>query len=386
MTDLGLYIHVPFCKHACPYCDFYKLELRAIPAATRLAFTSVVEQELILHLTAHPDLAERRLETIYLGGGTPSTLKPELVGGLVSFLQRAFQGDGAQEITLEANPENLTPQRCVKWREAGINRLSIGVQTFADRHLERLERLHRAEVIDDAVANARAAGFDNISLDLMFALPNQTMEEWMESLRRAAALNPEHLSFYGLTYHENTPFHEQLEEGGLREVEEDLQAEMYLAGCGFLRHAGFEHYEISNFARRGNRSRHNQRYWYRGDVLGLGPGAHSNLGPRRWSDPEDLESWQEAVGNGMLLMMEEEPLGPEQLDGEKLFTGLRRIEGISRRESPILHNAARAWFEENRDDVGDYAACDEESFRLMETGWLVSEAIIRDIMKHLPPG
>lgn len=383
MNDLGLYIHVPFCKHACPYCDFYKVELRAIPAATRLAFIDVVQQEFLLHVTANPGLVERRLESIYFGGGTPSTLKPEQVGDFVTFLKSSFAGAPTAEVTLEANPENLTPARCAKWRRAGINRLSIGVQTFADRHLERLERLHRVDVIGEAVANARAAGFDNLSLDLMFALPDQTMEEWRESLRRAVELQPDHLSFYGLTYHEHTPFFDDLQNGALHELDEDLQAEMYLAGCEYLRAQGFEHYEISNFAKPGKRSHHNQRYWSRGDVLGLGPGAHSNLGAQRWSVPEELESWQEAVGENMLLKAGEEPLTRQQQDGERLFTALRRVEGISRTESKRLHEAAMAWYQANADDVAGYALVDGDAFRLTEIGWLVSDAIIRDVMKLL---
>ncbi|HMX63782.1 MAG TPA: coproporphyrinogen-III oxidase family protein, partial [Candidatus Sumerlaeota bacterium] len=262
-------------------------------------------------------------------------------------------------------------------------RISIGVQTFADRHLERLERLHRVDVIGEAVANARAAGFDNLSLDLMFALPDQTMEEWRESLRRAVEQQPDHLSFYGLTYHEHTPFFDDLQNGTLHELDEDLQAEMYLAGCEYLRAQGFEHYEISNFAKPGKRSHHNQRYWSRGDVLGLGPGAHSNLGAQRWSVPEELESWQEAVGENMLLKAGEEPLTRQQQDGERLFTALRRAEGISRTESKRLHEAAMNWYRANADDVADYALVDGDAFRLTEIGWLVSDAIIRDVMKLL---
>lgn len=368
----GIYIHAPFCKHACPYCDFYKLELRDRPASARLDFPRLIACEYEQILAQAPELATAH-PTVYFGGGTPSTLPPKAVGELNELLSAA--GD-PEEITLEANPENLTEGRAEQWKEAGFNRLSIGVQSFHDHELTLLERLHRSEVIPRAVANARSAGFQNISLDLMFALPGQSFAQWMQNLRNAVELNPEHISFYGLTYHENTPFRQWQEAGDLKEVEEDLQAEMYLRGAEFLESEGFEHYEISNFARPGFRSRHNQRYWQRQDVLGLGPGAHSNIGRRRWQNPGDLDGWAEAIRSGRDFREEIVTLSPEEALGEQLFTALRRAEGVSAQEEAELFALCRGWLEAQDGLADRWAASGRDRIRLTKEGWLVSDGLI----------
>lgn len=372
---IGVYIHVPFCKHACPYCDFYKVELRDFPARSRLDFPLRCDTELELLLREEPSLAGRTLETIYFGGGTPSTLSPEGTAPLINAIRARFPSGEPPEITLEANPENLTPARCRKWREAGINRLSIGVQSFLGRDLSTLERLHEPELIPRVVANAREAGITNLSLDLMFALPDQTIDEWLRNLESAVALSPEHLSFYGLTWHEHTRFLEMLEAGKLRETDDELQAEMYLRGAELLEGAGYEHYEISNFARPGFRSRHNQRYWRRQDVIALGPGAHSNLGAKRWANPEDLEHWGDCIDIGKLPRQEAEELTPEAAEGERLFTLLRTREGLLRADDPELHRRARQWLADNP-EAAELLCVDEERAALTREGWLVSNAII----------
>lgn len=372
---IGIYLHVPFCKHACPYCDFYKVELRDFPARSRLDFPLRCDAELELLLREEPSLAGRPLETIYFGGGTPSTLSPEGTAPLIEAIRARFPSESPPEITLEANPENLTPARCRKWREAGINRLSIGVQSFQARDLSTLERLHEPALIPRVVANAREAGIDNLSLDLMFALPDQTFGEWLKNLEAAVALSPEHLSFYGLTWHERTRFLEMLEAGELRETDEDLQAEMYLRGAALLEEAGYEHYEISNFARPGFRSRHNQRYWRRDDVIALGPGGHSNLGAKRWSNPEDLEHWGDCIDMGRLARIEAEELSEPAAEGERLFTLLRTREGLLRSEDPALHARCGEWLAANPEGEG-LLLLDVDRATLSREGWLVSNAII----------
>lgn len=380
--NIGVYIHVPFCKHACPYCDFYKVELRDFPARSRIDFSARCARELEILLAQAPGLTVRHLDTIYFGGGTPSTLPPEGVAKLVESIRSQFARDSDPEITLEANPENLTPSRCLQWRAAGINRLSIGVQSFHPRDLKLLERLHDPELIPQVVANARAAGIDNVSLDLMFALPGQSIEEWMENLTAAVALEPEHLSFYGLTWHDNTPFLRWLEEGRLAETDEETQAAMYLRGAEFLESHGYEHYEISNFARPGRRSRHNQRYWTRQDVLPLGPGAHGNVGAARWANPDDLETWGSCIDDGRLAHGEPERLTEVAALGERLFTFLRRSDGIARAGDPTLHALLDDWrrgIPESEKWIVEVGA----SLRLTRQGWLVSDAIIRDVLKGL---
>ncbi len=379
--DLGLYLHVPFCKHACPYCDFYKIELRDRPARDRLDFPERLARELELLLVAHPDIASRPISTIYFGGGTPSTLEPGAVARLLHRIDTLLPAPAsAREVTLEANPENLTPARCQRWADAGINRLSIGVQSFAPGDLALLERLHAPELIPTVVTNARAAGITNLSLDLMFALPGQTTGEWLASLNATLVLDPDHISFYGLTYHERTPFHDALLAGQVEEVDDDTQAEMYLCGAELLAAHGYEHYEISNFARPGVRSRHNQRYWTRADVLGLGPGAHSNLGARRWANPEDLDAWAGATDAGQLARGTVEQLDAEAALSERLFTHLRRREGISAATDSALLAQARTWARANP-AYSDLYTIDDDGFRLNPRGWLLADAIVREILR-----
>ena len=379
LSGIGLYIHVPYCRHACPYCDFYKVELGSRPAGDRLAFPRRIARELELALERWPTLAGRPLDTIYLGGGTPSTLKPESVAVMLTALRGHFP-PGDPEVTLEANPENLTPRRCEQWREAGINRLSMGVQSFAEEDLGLLERLHEPATITTAVANARRAGFENFSLDLMFALPGQTLAAWLENLRRAVDLGPAHMSFYGLTWHEGTPFADWLAAGRLAEADEDLQAAMYLEGTELLEGAGFEHYEVSNFARPGRRSCHNQRYWRRADVLALGPGAHGNLGDERFSNPEDLDRWGAAVDGGRLCHEGVEHLAPEGAAAERLYTLLRRREGISRAEDPELFARVGAWLSADGMEASGWLEAGPERLAMRKRGWLVLDALVERIM------
>ncbi|MCB2153747.1 radical SAM family heme chaperone HemW [bacterium] len=382
--SLGLYIHVPFCKHACPYCDFYKLELRDRPARARLDFPECVEREHALLLEVHPELLDHPLESIYFGGGTPSVLVPAAVGELVRRL-RSRHPDSDPEVTLEANPENLTAGRAQKWFGAGINRLSIGVQSFAEEDLKRLERLHERDTIYEAVRHSRDAGFRNLSLDLMFALPGQSLANWMENLRLAVELEPEHISFYGLTIHERTPFFDDAERGSLILPTDDELAEMYLQGAAYLCAHGFEHYEISNFARPDFRSRHNQRYWSARDVVGMGPGAHSSMGALRWDNPDDLDGWAAAVDEGRLPRSEAEELAPDIQLEEELFRRLRRAEGFAL-------NGARGSADEIFQDWLEtssgrgaaeegWVARDDERVWLTREGWLVSDALLLRVIE-----
>ncbi len=384
VQGIGFYVHVPFCRHLCPYCDFYKMELRDRPARARLDFPGQVQREMELLLAVYPELEGRPLETVYFGGGTPSTLVPEAVGALLSWWLAAFPRSPGPEITLEANPENLTENRARKWHDAGITRLSIGAQSFHPRELELLERLHVRETIVEAVHRSRRAGFANLSLDLMFGLPGQTLERWMENLRRAVDLGPDHVSFYGLTWHEGTPFEAQRRRGRLVELDDGLQADMYLGGAEFLVANGFEHYEISNFARPGCRSRHNARYWTGQDVIGLGPGAHSRDGEERWRNPEDLDGWASALAAGQLPRTSVERPGMLEAAWERLFTGLRRAEGLRVREDPELTAVCRKWREANLPEAARWMEAGPDTVRLTREGWLLSDAILGGLILDLP--
>lgn len=381
-APLGLYLHVPFCKHACPYCDFYKMELRDRPARTRLDYPQKLGTEYGLLLAEHPELAERPPASIYFGGGTPSVLSPAAVCDLIAAI-RVPHPASKPEVTLEANPENLTPARCEAWRATGVTRLSIGAQSFQERDLRRLERLHDAETIRRAVANARAAGIDNLSIDLMFGLPQQTLEEWMENLREAVALAPQHLSFYGLTIHEHTPFWEERKAGKLVLPGEEIEAEMYLRGAEYLVAHGFEHYEISNFAQPGWRSVHNQRYWRAEDVVGIGPGAHSCLGVMRWRNNDDLDAWEQAIAAQRLPRTAPERLAAREQIEEEIFRRMRTSEGFARDSPTEADRLFLAWLEGDDGQAAReqrWIAEEAGRVRLTAEGWLVSDALLLNIV------
>src|SRR5881392_3543369 len=286
-----LYLHVPFCRRRCSYCDFSIAVRKRIPARE---YVDAVLQELKLLGTTDPgrkpgETEAVGLDTLYLGGGTPSLLPPIAISALLTSLRDAFHvrsSRDAVEVTLEANPEDVTPDSARAWRRAGINRVSLGAQSFDNRVLQWMHRSHDATRIGDAVRTLRAAGVDNISLDLIFALPTELERDWARDLDLACALLPAHLSLYGLTVEERTPLARWISRGAAaapddeRYAEEYLLAHMRLAACGY----GF--YEVSNACRDGFRSRHNSAYWSGRAYLGLAPAAHSFDGRvRRWNLP-----------------------------------------------------------------------------------------------------
>ncbi len=358
------------------------MELRDRPARERLEFPGRLALEHELLSQTHADLGDKSLVSLYFGGGTPSVLSPRSVSELIDEIVSRHDSAVDLEVTLEANPENLTPQRCEAWHEAGINRLSIGVQSFSPRDLERLERLHQPDLVAQVVGNARDAGIENLSLDLMFGLPDQTPDQWMESLRAAVQLNPDHISFYGLTVHEETPFHDEAKRGTLPLPEEDAASAMYLEGALFLQERGYGHYEISNFARPGRESRHNRRYWTGADVVGIGPGAHSSLGRFRWWNPDDIDLWKESLAIGELCRTHPESLPTEIHAEELLFRGLRTREGIALDGSPAAVMLG-TWLESA---AGLEAANAEwirtgaERVSLTLEGWLRSDSILLSII------
>ncbi len=279
MTSLGLYVHVPFCRTRCRYCDFYRVgESRERQAL----FLAALRREI-----AGSPGAGAAADTVFLGGGTPSLLAPDEVAGVLADLGHRFAFTADVEITMEANPSDLDPARLAAYRAAGVNRLSLGVQSFADRELRLLGRRHDAERAADCVQWARAAGFDNLSLDLMLAVAGQTRASFRRTLERAVALAPDHLSLYLLEVHERSEMDFlRRERPGLFPGEEE-QRRRYLEAAELLAAAGYEHYEISNFCRPGKAARHNLKYWRCEPFLGFGPAAHSQMGARRWRHPPD---------------------------------------------------------------------------------------------------
>lgn len=335
---LGVYVHVPFCAHKCLYCDFTAYVYRADLA---VGFAGDVLREAAL-LAELPAVRGCRGGTLYFGGGTPTVLPAGELASAAAGLRRTLGiGDGA-EATVEANPETLDADELSRLRAAGFNRLSLGVQSWDDALLARLGRHHTAAEAEGAFRLARAAGFANVGIDLMYGIPGQTLAAWRETLARTVALGPEHVSAYSLQIEAGTPFGRRAREGRLRTKgsgggagllpADDTVAEMYAQARDVLGAAGYEHYEISNFARPGFRSRHNQVYWRNGEYLGLGPGASSHLDGRRWTNARRLDRWRAALAAGALPAAEEERLGREREMSDTVILGLRLLEGVSLRD------------------------------------------------------
>ncbi len=326
---LGLYVHVPFCAHKCFYCDFVAYIYNPRRAG---AYLEALAREAAL-LAGLPGVAGRRAASLFLGGGTPSALSVAEIGELVASVTAGLLLDEAAEVTLEANPETLDADKLTRCRALGVNRLSLGLQAWDDGLLRRLGRAHTVGDFLEAFRRARAAGFDNLGVDLIFGLPGQTLAGWRETLERVAALGPEHVSAYSLQVEEGTAFRrwvreDRFEKSGTPLPDDDAQAEMYSLAREALAAAGYEHYEISNFARPGYRSHHNQIYWRNGEYLGLGPGAHSRLGRRRWANTRRLDDYRERLAAGRLPVEEEETLSEAREMSDTVILGLRLLEGV----------------------------------------------------------
>ena len=331
---VGVYLHVPFCERVCPYCDFAVVAARQLAREAEAAYVEALLAELALRRTAFAGLA---LETIYLGGGTPSLLTPTSVGRLVESVRRSFPpGAGPPEVTLEVNPSTLERERLPGFRDAGVDRLSIGVQSFDDTVLRRLGRAHRGEEAWRTLAAARDAGFENVSLDLIVAAPGQSAASLERDLDRALGFGPEHVSCYALTVEEGTPFALAARRGQLALPDDDAAAALLERTGERLLTAGLDRYEISNFARPGRASRHNCRYWERRPVLGLGVSAWSSEPPSaafphgaRRGNLRELPGYLERVGAGRSAeAAPPEALAPAAQRGEVMFLALRTMRGL----------------------------------------------------------
>ncbi len=314
----GLYLHVPFCVHKCHYCDFYSI----VDGQDRQgAFVS----RMLGEIEAARVWLARPLETIFAGGGTPTLLAAGLWEALLAALGTLPRVPDV-EFTVEANPETVSAELLRVLVAGGVNRMSLGAQSFDRRHLKTLERLHDPPSVSRSVGLARAAGIDNVNLDLIFAIPGQRLDEWLTDLDGALALEPSHLSCYGLTYEPNTPLTARLRRGEFARADEDLGAEMYLAAVERLGTAGFEHYEISNWARPGRRCRHNLLYWMDEAWWALGPGASGHLDGARWRNVPRLGEYLDS--SGLPPVVDAERLDEDGRGGEALMLRLRLIEGI----------------------------------------------------------
>ncbi|HZB24840.1 MAG TPA: radical SAM family heme chaperone HemW [Vicinamibacterales bacterium] len=320
---LGLYIHIPFCSSICNYCNFNR---GLFDAAVKDRYVRALTAEIVR--TGAGDAAD----TVFFGGGTPSLLEPDEIGGLIASCRGAFDLPPDAEITLETNPETVTRERLERFRAAGVNRISFGVQSFRDEELRRLGRIHSADRARRAVTAAREAGFDNISLDLMMWLPQQSTAQWQESVDGLIDVSPEHASLYLLELYPNAPLREDMARAGWSLAPDDDAAEMYLWSMARLEEAGYRQYEISNVARPGRESRHNLKYWTDGEWAGFGCGAHSTrvaaTGTVRSKNVSSTTEYIERIEGQAPVTVEVHPVAAHERLEDALFTGLRLAVGV----------------------------------------------------------
>ena len=326
MADkLGIYIHIPFCRSKCDYCDFYSL-------AGREDRMDQYQKALLSHIRETAPLAQDfPVDTIYIGGGTPSYYGAKRLKELLGVVHKLYKVEKDAEVTVECNPDSVDVKALKILRKAGVNRLSMGMQSANACELERIHRIHTPQQTNQAVEAARKAKFTNLSLDLIYGLPGQTMESWKATVEHALSLIPQHLSCYGLKVEEGTPLARRVAEGEVL-PDDDQQADLYLWTVGRLERAGYPQYEISNFAKPGFASRHNLRYWLTQPYIGFGPGAHSDFGGRRYSFVRDLDAYIQGVLQGGDIIDESEIIPKRERCGEYLMLRLRTVQGINEQE------------------------------------------------------
>jgi oxygen-independent coproporphyrinogen III oxidase len=362
-----VYIHVPFCGRRCSYCDFAIAVRRSTPVAEYL---HALGAEL---LSADPAV----VDTIYFGGGTPSRLGGEGVKQLLEIVTTRYRPEGDAEITLESNPDDVTPAAATAWREAGVNRLSLGVQSFDDGVLRWMHRTHDSETAQRAVGIARDAGIANVSLDLIFALPANLQRDWSRDLDTALSLSPDHVSLYGLTVEPSTPLGRWRDRGIVSEAPDESYETEYLRAHSTLSSAGHEHYEVSNFAIPGRQSRHNSAYWAGRPYAGHGPSAHRFDGmTRSWNEPA-YARWVGLLLNGGAAEAGRETLTSEQRRLEAAYLGLRTRAGVP------LASADRAIVE--RWVEAGWAAERGDDMVLTAAGWLRLDALVSSLTEHGSP-
>lgn len=370
----GIYIHIPFCKSRCIYCGFYSTTLLDL----RKKYINAVCREMELR----KNYIREPFSTIYLGGGTPSLLDEAELTKLFLYINNVYDVDRNAEITMECNPDDITPKFTNMLSRLPINRVSMGAQTFADSRLRLLHRRHNSDEVKHAVKLLREAGIKNISIDLMFGFPDESLSQWKEDISAALALNIEHISAYSLMYEENTPLRKMLDTGKVKEIDEELSLTMFKELVCQLTDAGYEHYEISNFARPGYRSRHNSSYWHQVPYIGLGAAAHSfDLNSRQWN-VADLKLYIEEINNG-IIPMEREELDNDTTFNDIITTALRTSDGIDlnaletrlgKRYRNTLISAAGKHIEQGLLEIR------HDRLRLTSEGIFISDMVMSDLM------
>ncbi len=320
--SFSIYFHIPFCKSKCVYCDFYSVTSK--PDAIN-NITTYYKKELDLYL---PLFSQRNIDTIYFGGGTPSLLNPKIINDLLSLVEKKTKISPNCEITIEANPNNITNENLNYWKISGINRLSIGIQSFNDNNLKILRRTHDTKTITNALNSIKNSGWINISADLIFGIPKQTMDEWKFSLNKAIEWNFKHLSIYGLTCEKNTPLFKLVQNKKIEMPDNTLYNKMFFYTDTFLKNNGYSHYEISNYSIPKFESKHNSLFWEGKDYLGIGPSAHSMIQGKRWANVRDIKEYSNRLEKNKLPTKWEQTLTQKEKIIETILTELRTSKGI----------------------------------------------------------
>ena len=378
MADkLGIYIHIPFCRSKCDYCDFYSL-------AGRDDRMDQYQKALLSHIKETSPLAQDfPVDTIYIGGGTPSYYGAKRLKELLGVIRKLYKVEKDAEVTVECNPDSVDVKSLKILRKAGVNRLSMGMQSANACELERIHRIHTPQQVNEAATAARKAGFTNLSLDLIYGLPGQTIDSWKATVEHALSLIPQHLSCYGLKVEEGTPLAARVAQGEVL-PDDDQQADLYLWTVGRLERAGYPQYEISNFAKPGFASRHNLRYWLTQPYIGFGPGAHSDFGGRRYSFVRDLDAYIQGVLQGGDIIDESEIIPKRERCGEYLMLRLRTVQGINEQEyrSTYFMDFAplQARLEQFR--AQGWAEQTDGRWHFTPKGFLLSNQLIGDLLER----
>lgn len=386
----GIYIHIPFCKHKCAYCDFYSV----VPAGygkgagasrsvagklTTDSYVSAIVEEAIMRKR---ELGDEQVKTLYIGGGTPSVLEPEQIANVIKVLKEVYSIKYLKEFTIEVNPDDVSEEYIRSLVELGVNRISMGVQSFVDKELVAVGRRHTATQAIAAVESVRRAGIGNVSIDLIYGLPGQTLESWRNSLEIAVSLEVEHLSCYSLSYEPGTRLYYMLSKGLVKECDEDICINMFKVLLEVVKSNGYEQYEVSNFARDGHYSMHNSNYWNGTSYLGLGAAAHSYDGRVRRFNVANIKSYMKCVAEGRVAYDSEELTESERYD-EYVMTRMRTMLGVN------INDLGREFGDVLRDHFVQEAAKYVSSgsvvesggyYRLTESGVMISDMIIRDLM------
>ena len=383
-TPLGIYVHIPFCRSKCQYCDFY-----SITTKDQRVMDGYLDA-VCAHIKEAGALAPGYLvDTVYFGGGTPTFFGADALATILTAVRRSFDVSNDAEITFEANPDSVTPKLLRKLRSEGFNRVSLGIQCDDNGILDKIGRPHSYEQAVNAVKLIRRAGFRNLSLDLMYGLPNQTLESWEATLQNVLKLEPEHISCYGLKVEEGTPMHRYQEFMNL--PDDDAQADMYLRAVEILRNKGFKQYEVSNFCRRNQESKHNLKYWTGGAYLGFGPDASSDFAGKRFSMIRDLRAYVDGILNGGQVIADLQEVPQRERAGEYIMMRLRTSLGIQAEEYEKRYLLPFAPLEQALEKCrqrGHAVKQDDGSWRLTPEGFLISNSIISDlqiIQDEAPP-